>query len=487
MKRFVIGAIIGLLFAAGLAVADDFGGVNFIPRGIARMVIGSDGTRDMEPYTYEYSINKMKATLAAPYASTGMIQATLDLEAAMPTIVASAPYNKATINAYMQDNSTDGQGAALAVVGLTQTGGISNGKIWGALFQVAVNTGTDANATALELDVTNSGTDVSVLTGNYKEALLIVSDGAANATAAIQILNGGTAFHYGLVASANAFTAVTDPFLTVLTKLAFQNNGFGWLVGGLSLGSTSVPATAGQLLSTVSSSSETIAIQAQNTNSAGATDLNLTNDIGHYFRLFISGSTNAFPNVVALQSDLMYHLQTSSSISFESNGAARFIMANGMYSNGATGGDKGVDTLNALHLYKAGVEILPPIVPHTVTGATPTTVVSSATAATVDAQNLVLSANVTTLALPAAASVTDHQILHYDIRQSASGGPFTLPAGTVGPLTAGSGTIVTDGTGGGNCTIGSTQSATVPSEQHIQVVYYGPLTEWIVLACTKIR
>ena len=133
-----------------------------------------------------------------------------------------------------------------------------------------------------------------------------------------------------------------------------------------------------------------------------------------------------------------------------------------------------------------------PVTPHTLTGATPVAVVASSTVALVDVENLLLSANVTSFTLPAAAAVADGEILHVFIRQSASGGPWTVAAGTVGPFTAGAGSIVVaahDTTGAFvTCpTIGTTQSATVPSELNANIVYQTALTEWVVESCQGVR
>ncbi len=124
---------------------------------------------------------------------------------------------------------------------------------------------------------------------------------------------------------------------------------------------------------------------------------------------------------------------------------------------------------------------------HTLTTTTPTAVVNSSTVPFIDVENQLLAASVTSMTLPAAAAVADGQIIHWFVQQSASGGPFTLAAGTVGPLTAGSGTIVVAATGVVCPTIGSTQSSTVPSELHMDLVYRASLTEWVLETCAGVR
>lgn len=124
---------------------------------------------------------------------------------------------------------------------------------------------------------------------------------------------------------------------------------------------------------------------------------------------------------------------------------------------------------------------------HTLIGASPTAAVNSAALPAVDVENQLLATNVTSMTLPAASAVADGEIIHWFVQQSASGGPYTLPSGTIGPLTAGLGTIVAAATGVTCPTIGTTQSASVPSELHIDLVYRAALTEWVVEACQGVR
>lgn len=127
------------------------------------------------------------------------------------------------------------------------------------------------------------------------------------------------------------------------------------------------------------------------------------------------------------------------------------------------------------------------IVTHTLTGATPAIVANSAAFPSIDIESLLLSINVTSMTLPAATSSSDGEIIHTRIRQPPSGGPFTLPSATVGPFTAGAGTIIVAATGVACPTIGTTQSASVPSELWMDAEYESALTEWLVTACIAVR
>lgn len=123
---------------------------------------------------------------------------------------------------------------------------------------------------------------------------------------------------------------------------------------------------------------------------------------------------------------------------------------------------------------------------HTLTGATPVAVVASATVPLIDVENLLLSINVTSYTLPAAAAVADGEILHVFIQQS-TGSVFTIPVATVGPFTAGAGASVVGATGVSCPVTLPTNSATVPSELHAVVIYRAPLTEWVVESCSAVR
>lgn len=134
-----------------------------------------------------------------------------------------------------------------------------------------------------------------------------------------------------------------------------------------------------------------------------------------------------------------------------------------------------------------GPESGTPIIAHTLSGATPVAVCNSTTVPAIDIENLVLSANVTSFTLPASTACADGEVLHIFIHQSASGGPWTLPASPI--FTAGAGTAVVLGSGCGVATpvIGTTQSATVPSELHAVITYQANLAEWTVESCPTVR
>ncbi len=95
-----------------------------------------------------------------------------------------------------------------------------------------------------------------------------------------------------------------------------------------------------------------------------------------------------------------------------------------------------------------------------------------------------MSANVTSITLPASTAVADGERLYIDIAQPATGGPYTLPTGTAGsPLTAGTGTTLVNSVPGGCPTIGTTVSSTAPSELFIALAYRAALTEYEILGC----
>lgn len=130
-----------------------------------------------------------------------------------------------------------------------------------------------------------------------------------------------------------------------------------------------------------------------------------------------------------------------------------------------------------------------PIFAHTLTGTTPTAAVNSSTVPAIDIQNELLAANVTSLTLPASSAVADGEEIVWIVKQSASGGPYTIPNSyannaAAAPLTAGSGTTLAPRDGVYCGLLGTTQSSTTPSELVMKVRYIAALTEWLLEDCS---
>jgi hypothetical protein len=124
----------------------------------------------------------------------------------------------------------------------------------------------------------------------------------------------------------------------------------------------------------------------------------------------------------------------------------------------------------------------PSITVHTLTGATPTAAVTSATNPTTDVNNLLLSVNVTSFTLPASTAVADGEILRVNIQQGTSAA-YTLPAATASsPFTAGAGTTLINAVPGGCPTIGTVTGST-PSQLFAVIVYHAATTQYQILGC----
>jgi hypothetical protein len=135
---------------------------------------------------------------------------------------------------------------------------------------------------------------------------------------------------------------------------------------------------------------------------------------------------------------------------------------------------------------QAAAALLTPIFNHTLAGASPTLVVNSATVPAIDNNTLVLTANVTSLPLPASTVVANGERINLMIMQAATGGPYTVAGGTVGsgsPLTAGAGTTIINVVPGGCPAIGTVVSSSAPSELLIQVQYVAALSQYQILSC----
>ena len=137
-------------------------------------------------------------------------------------------------------------------------------------------------------------------------------------------------------------------------------------------------------------------------------------------------------------------------------------------------------------LYPSEDVQIPPVTTHTLTGATPTAAVASSKYASVDVENQLLAANVTSMTLPGSTAVADGEIIYWSVKQSASGGPWTLAAGTVGPLTAGSGTTIAAADGVSCPKLGTTQSGSAPSELDIMLIYHAAISQWEMRSCNTI-
>lgn len=120
---------------------------------------------------------------------------------------------------------------------------------------------------------------------------------------------------------------------------------------------------------------------------------------------------------------------------------------------------------------------------HTLSGATPVAAVNSGTIGGVDVEELPLSTNVTSFTLPASGSLADNEEIIVKIRQPASGGPYTLPAGSAGTIfTAGSGTTIANTVSSiGGCPAIGTSAG---NEIFYDLLYRQALTEWVVDGCT---
>jgi hypothetical protein len=121
---------------------------------------------------------------------------------------------------------------------------------------------------------------------------------------------------------------------------------------------------------------------------------------------------------------------------------------------------------------------------HTIAGVAPTLVVYSATNAGIDENNYLLGANANSITLPNSASIADGQILLLNVSQPLSGSAFTVAAGSAGSvLTPGVGTTLVNARPGGCPTIGTTVSATNPSQLLMTVSYRASITQYTVVSC----
>jgi hypothetical protein len=141
------------------------------------------------------------------------------------------------------------------------------------------------------------------------------------------------------------------------------------------------------------------------------------------------------------------------------------------------------DPNNGLWHFMAQPVTYYPIYVHTITGAAPTIALNSAVIASQDTDYLTLSANTTSLTLPASTAVADGETLTMNVQQPTSGSAFTLAAGTAAsPLTAGSGTTLINTVPGGCPSIGTVVSS-APSQLIMSLTYKASLTQWQILGC----
>ncbi len=127
-----------------------------------------------------------------------------------------------------------------------------------------------------------------------------------------------------------------------------------------------------------------------------------------------------------------------------------------------------------------------PIFTHTLSGATPTAVVNSATIPAFDTENVTLSTNVTSMPLPAVGVIADGEVMTFLIAQPSAGSAFTIAAGQANsPLTAGSGTTVQNTVPGGCPNIG-TSTGTNPSQLLLSVGYKASVAQYQILGCQSL-
>lgn len=121
-----------------------------------------------------------------------------------------------------------------------------------------------------------------------------------------------------------------------------------------------------------------------------------------------------------------------------------------------------------------------PIFTHSLSGATPTAAINSSSTPAIDVENFPLTANVTSITLPASSAIADGEDILVKIVQGS--GSYTLPSGSAGtPFIAGSGTTIANLVPGGAC---PSQIGTSVNNEYVAVLHYkASLTEYEVLGC----
>lgn len=113
---------------------------------------------------------------------------------------------------------------------------------------------------------------------------------------------------------------------------------------------------------------------------------------------------------------------------------------------------------------------------HTLTGATPVLVTTSASVAVVDVENETLSANITSITTPAASAMADGEIIHAKFIQPSGSNNYTLP----GSFTPGSGTTVVLTTG---CPVMPSMPTGTNHSALFDMIYNASITELDVVSC----
>ena len=154
--------------------------------------------------------------------------------------------------------------------------------------------------------------------------------------------------------------------------------------------------------------------------------------------------------------------------------------------------DIGAGTCLTIPTPSAGATPIPPIVPHTLTGATPVPVSQSTVVPNIDTEYLQMTTNVTAaIPLPCYGAAAHGAKMQFFII-NGTGAAYTLTSGTVGPLTVSACSSTTLGAAStvGSCVIGATSGALgTSSELHISANYQviGSAGEWTVEACNNVR
>ena len=380
------------------ALADDFGGVDFTPRGIARAIVSSDGTPPRRMTTWNYAPNRIIATLDALPTTLADTQAALHVEALEPTVLASSFYNKAAIDAAIGQSTTDTFGTAEAFTGLAYSiAGVNSDGIWGMLLITDVVSGADTHSDALELDVDNNGTDVSS-TGSslQKIGILEACDGTVPCTTAFSILGvGGEGFHHGILVTTSTFTAATDNVLEDVNEFTIQNNGNFATIGGMALGSLTPyssglsvtgPGTTGvtpliiqntwggvnstDLMASIDSYADVdrVALRRANGTAGSPTAIASADFLGNLnFRgYYVTGGPGFSAGVAAVAAQALENFTSTNQgtkLTFtttaigSASGVVHWTMGGngGLYADTVSGLDEGTATVNATSYYAGGV------------------------------------------------------------------------------------------------------------------------------------
>lgn len=271
-------------------------------------------------------------------------QSALNVQVFVPNLNASgAAFQKTAVlgETYTSSSSDANERAGVGVQGNgTVYGGATTGAGWGLVGIGTVSSGSDGKAYGAELDVYNSGTDqASLFTTTSKYGLVIGGKFGTQPISAGFLLGNGVAaeMHQGIY---------TDPaFYTTTTDNVFNLNGLLTLKANGAIASTASQAAYWPFFSATNSSSNASAIGA----------MQVLNDLGHGASIQMTSSGfYDFANFTTTGLGGMQFGTTSNApLVIISNATSRFTLsaAGGLFSTNATGGDKGVESINSKNGY----------------------------------------------------------------------------------------------------------------------------------------